>query len=60
MLKRPVRNLQSKKPIPPRLFDILVDGDALSIQVKTGKNEYETVPWQDVLKQVEAVRITKN
>ena len=57
MVKEPVRNLRSTKPVPPRLFDVLVDGDDVSIQVKTGKNEYETVPWPDVVSQVEAAKI---
>ena len=56
MVKKPVRNIRSSKPVPPRLFDVLVDGDDVSIQVKTGKNEYETVPWPDVVSQVEAAK----
>ena len=56
MVKKPVRNLNSTKPVPPRLFDVLVDGDDVSIQVKTGKNEYETVPCPDVVSQVEAAK----
>lgn len=56
MVKKPVRNLSSTKPVPPRLFDVLVDGDDVAIQVKTGKNEYETVPWPDVVSQVEAAK----
>ncbi len=57
MVKEPVRNFRSTKPVPPRIFDVLVDGEDVAIQVKTGKNEYETVPWPDVVSQVEAAKI---
>ncbi len=52
MVKTPIRNLRSSKPVPPRLCDILIEGEEIALQFKIGKNEYETVPWQDVVLQV--------
>ena len=56
MMKTPIRNLRSSKPIPPRVFDVVIDGDELALEIKTGKNQYETVSWSDVVSQVEQAR----
>jgi hypothetical protein len=56
MMKKPIRNLRSSKPIPPRVFDVVIDGDELALEIKTGKNQYETVSWSDVVSQVEQAR----
>ena len=56
MFKRQIRNLNSTKPNPPRVFDVLVNGGDVSLEFKTGKNSYETMPWEDVVQQVEAAK----
>lgn len=56
MFRKSIRNLSSSKNIPPRLFDVLVDGNQVDLEVKTGKGEYERIPWEDVKIQVEIAR----
>ena len=56
MVKKPIWNVSSDKPFPPRVFDVVVNGDDVALQIKTGKNEYELMPWQDVVSQVEAAK----
>ena len=55
-MNRPIRNLQSSKPIPPRVFDAVVDGDKshpqVSLKIKPIK-QTESIPWEDVKYQVE-------
>ncbi len=52
MIRKPIRNVRSLKDIPPRVFDVVVDGEKVDLEVKIGKNTYETIPWQDVVNQV--------
>lgn len=56
MIKRPIRNLHSDRPTPPRVFDVIVDKDRVDLEIKTGRNTYEKIPWQDVVYQVEAAK----
>lgn len=55
MKRKQIRNFFSSKPIPPRLFDVVVDGENVDLEFKTGKNEFERVPWRDVVSLVEQV-----
>ena len=54
MIKRPVRNLHSPKPIPTRFCDVIVDGSKVELEVKNDKNKYDRIPWGDVVTQVNA------
>jgi hypothetical protein len=58
MIRRQIRNLKSKKPIPPRLFDVIIDDEhtpkRVFIEQKVDKNHKELVPWEDVKYQVES------
>ena len=56
MIKRPIRNLHSLKRSAPRVFDVIVENDKVQIEVKTDKNAYETIPWEDIVFQVEAAK----
>ena len=42
-----------------RLFDVLIDGEEILFQVKTGRNEYETITLGDVLYQIESAKNCK-
>lgn len=53
MKKKAIRNFNSSKPMPPRLFDVVVDGEDVEVEFKTGKNEYERMPWSVVVSLVE-------
>jgi hypothetical protein len=56
MIKKQVRNLHSNKPTAPRVFDVTVEGTSVNLKVKIGKDKYETIPWDDVVYQVEAAK----
>ncbi len=56
MVKRPIRSLHSNKQNPPRVFDVIVEDGEISLEVKTDKNKYEKIPWEDVVYQVEAAK----
>ena len=56
MVKKPIRNLHSTKPVQPRFCDVIVEGDKIFLEKKIDKNRYEKIPWEDVVSQVEAAR----
>ena len=47
MNRIPIRAFSNGKPV--RLFDILVDNGIILFQVKTGKNEYNSILLEDFL-----------
>ena len=51
-MRQPIRNLSSNKPIPPRFCDVIINGDDVRLEVKTDKNTYETISWDDMQHQV--------
>lgn len=53
-MRQPIRNLSSSKPTPPRFCDVIVDGKKVILEVKTDKNKYETISWEDMQYQVNA------
>lgn len=63
MIRRAIRNFSSDKPMPPRLFDVVIDEkhpDQVYIEQKLDKKRTERVPWEDVKYQVEsAIQQTK-
>ena len=56
LIRQPIRNLSSSKPVPPRFCDVIVEGDEVTLEVKTDKNKYETISWNDMKYQVEAAK----
>ena len=56
MLKRPIRDLHSDKPTPPRFCDVIVEGDKVFLEKKSDKNIYEKISWEDVVYQVEMAK----
>lgn len=53
-MRQAIRNLNSDKPTPPRFCDVVIDGDEVQLEVKTDKNKYETISWEDMQYQVNA------
>ena len=53
---RPIRDLHSNKPVPPRFCDVIIQENCVFLQKKTDKNKYEQIPWEDVVYQVEAAK----
>ena len=54
-----IRNLKSVRKRKPRVFDVLIDGEKVYLEVKTGKDESELIPISDVLEQIKAATIDK-
>ena len=55
MLRQPIRNNASSKEIKPRVFDALIEGDEVYIEVKQAKDR-ELIKLCDVLSQIEAAK----
>ena len=54
VLKRvSIRNKHSKYKINPRVFDVVLIGQKVFFEVKTGKDRTERIPFEDVIEQVE-------
>lgn len=53
-MRQAIRNLNSNKPTPPRFCDVIVKGEDVTLEVKTDKNKYETISWEDMQYQVNA------
>lgn len=57
MIRRAIRNLSSSKPVPTRLFDVLIDDEhtprKVYIEQKIDKQHKELVLWEDIKFQVE-------
>ncbi|MCD7825244.1 MAG: hypothetical protein LUH14_04700 [Clostridiaceae bacterium] len=56
MIKKPIRNLHSDRPVPPRFCDVIIEGNQIYLEKKNDKNNYEKIPWEDVVFQVEAAK----
>lgn len=52
IFRQPIRNTASSKKIKPRVFDAIIDGDDVYLEVKNAK-EREIIRLCDVLSQVE-------
>ena len=37
MIRQPIRNNSSTKPVKPRVFDAIIDGDEVYLESKQGK-----------------------
>lgn len=53
-MRQAIRNLNSNKRTPPRFCDVVIDGGEVQLEVKTDKNKYETISWEDMQYQVNA------
>ena len=51
-MKQPIWNLNSDKPTPAHFCDVIIEGEAVTLQVKKGKEKYETISWEDMQYQV--------
>ena len=59
IIKKPVRNLHSDKSVQPRVFDVVIDGDKIELEVKIDKNKFERISWEDVTYQVNIAKSSK-
>lgn len=55
-IRKPIRNLRSNKDMPPRVFDVVIEGDRVDLEVKFNKERFERISWDDVVHQVELAK----
>lgn len=56
MTKTAIRNLHSDKPIPPLFCDVVIEDGKIFLEKKTDKKQFEKIPWEDVVYQVETAK----
>ena len=56
MTKTAIRNLHSDNPIPPRFCDVVIEDGKIFLEKKTDKKQFEKIPWEDVVYQVETAK----
>ena len=56
MTKTAIRNLHSDKPIPPRFCDVVIEDGKIFLEKKMDKKQFEKIPWEDVVYQVETAK----
>ena len=56
MIEKPIRDLHSSKPTPPRFCDVIVDGDQIFLELKEKRPINKRICWDDVVYQVEAAK----
>lgn len=56
MIKRPILSFSSEKPTPQRVFDVVVEGNKVDLEIKNDKKKIVKIPWNEVVSQVEAAK----
>jgi len=52
MTEIPIRNMHSRKTVPPRFCDLIIEGNDVKLRKKEG-NRFEEIPWDVFKHQVE-------
>ena len=52
MTEIPIRNMHSRKTVPPRFCDLIIEGNDVKLRKKEG-NRFEEIPWHVFKHQVE-------
>ena len=52
MTEIPIRNMHSRKAVPPRFCDLIIEGNDVKLRKKEG-NRFEEIPWDVFKYQVE-------
>lgn len=55
-VRKHIRNLHDGTEDGERLFDAIVEGDRVTIELKNSKKQLVQVPWEDILLQVVAAK----
>ena len=55
-VRRHIRNLHDGSEDGERLFDAIVEGGRVTIELKTSKKQLVQVPWEEILLEVEAAK----
>lgn len=56
MIKRPIFSFSDDKPTPLRVFDVVVEGNKVDLEIKNNKKRIVKIPWDEVVSQVEAAK----
>jgi hypothetical protein len=55
MIIRPIFSFSNERPTPQRVFDVVVDGNNVDLEIKN-KKKIVKIPWDEVVSQVEAAK----
>ncbi len=58
-MKRPIYSVCGESLTPIRMFDVVIEDDKVELEVKRNK-EFKRIPWEDVVRQVDAATKTYN
>ncbi len=54
--RKQIRNLHDITPTGQRVFDAVVEGDKVTLEIKTSQKKLVQIPWDDVVAQVNAAK----
>ncbi|WP_294024925.1 hypothetical protein [Megasphaera elsdenii] len=54
--RKQIRNLHDTTPTGQRVFDAVVEGDKVTLEIKTSQKKLVQIPWDDVVAQVNAAK----
>jgi len=54
--RRHIRNLHDGTPDGQRVFDAVVEGSKVMLEIKSSKREIIRIPWEDVVTQVDIAK----
>lgn len=57
--RRQIRNLHDGTENGERVFNAIVDGDEVTLELKNSKKQLVRIPWNDVVIQVDAAKNQK-
>ena len=55
-IRKQIRNLHDTIPNGQRVFDAIVEGDKVTLEIKTSQRKLVQIPWEDVVSQVDAAK----
>ena len=55
-IRNQIRNLHDTTLNGQRVFDAIVEGDKVILEIKTSQRKLVQIPWEDVVSQVDAAK----
>ena len=55
-IRKQIRNLHAITPNGQRVFDAIVEGDKVTLEIKTSQRKLVQITWEDVVSQVDAAK----
>ena len=55
-IRKQIRNLHDATSNGQRVFDALLEGDKVILEIKTSQRKLVQIPWEDVVSQVNAAK----